>query len=109
MNLPSVKTLQRINGGISRITAQTLRLRLDLCKVLGPERDWSAERTLDGCACVLNSAGSVEALFGPDSCTRPVLLYINLGDTYDTTLLYEPSKNRFSVGSWGDYAERHNL
>lgn len=110
MNLPSVKTLQRITGDGDRgqrATAHTLRARIGCYRLLGPERDWSVERTLDGCNKLLGGYG-VEAIFGSDSCT-PVLLYINLGDTYDTTLLYEPAKDRFSVGSWGDYAERHNL
>lgn len=31
--------------------------------------------------------------------------YINFGDTYDTTIIY--FKNRFSVGCWGDIAERY--
>ena len=112
MNLPSVNTLQRITGDgdrahkhpVERITAQTLRSKLDCYRLL----DWTADATLDACNRVLGGYG-VEAIFGPDSCTRPVLLYINLGDTYDTTLLYEPAKDRFSVGSWGDYVERHNL
>lgn len=104
MNLPSVKTLLRIRN--ERITAQALRSKLDCYRLLGPE--WTADVTLDACNRVLGGYG-VEAIFGPDSCTWPVLLYINLGDTYDTTLLYEPAKDRFSVGCWGDYVERHNL
>lgn len=34
-----------------------------------------------------------------------VLLYINRGDTYDDTLLYETDTEKFYVGSWGDWAE----
>ena len=29
-----------------------------------------------------------------------------MGDTYDTTLLYDHKTGRFSVGSWGDIVER---
>jgi hypothetical protein len=34
------------------------------------------------------------------------LSYVNKGDTYDTTLLYDHKTGRFSVGSWGDIVER---
>jgi hypothetical protein len=34
------------------------------------------------------------------------LSYVNMGDTYDTTLLYDHKTGRFSVGSWGDVVER---
>ena len=36
-----------------------------------------------------------------------VALYVNMGDTYETTLLYETDKDRFLVTSWGDWVE-HN-
>ena len=34
-----------------------------------------------------------------------VLLYVNLGDTYDTTLCYDTNKKRFFVGDWGGWVE----
>ncbi len=33
--------------------------------------------------------------------------YINMGDTYATTILFESDSERFTVGSWGDIVERH--
>ena len=33
------------------------------------------------------------------------ILYINLGDTYTPTVLYDTLLNRFFVCSWGDYIE----
>jgi hypothetical protein len=33
--------------------------------------------------------------------------YINMGDTYSTTILFESDAARFSVGCWGDIVERH--
>ncbi len=35
-----------------------------------------------------------------------VLLYVNKGDTYAETLLYETNTGTFYVGSWGDWVER---
>ena len=34
-------------------------------------------------------------------------LYVNTGDTYSATLLYDCHKERFYVTSWGDYVESH--
>jgi hypothetical protein len=31
--------------------------------------------------------------------------YVNMGDTYDTTLLLDTRKDRFLVTSWGDFVE----
>jgi hypothetical protein len=35
-----------------------------------------------------------------------VALYVNMGDTYDTTILYDATRNRFYATSWGDWVER---
>lgn len=35
------------------------------------------------------------------------VLYVNLGDTYLDTILYETDEERFRVGSWGDWVELH--
>jgi protein-L-isoaspartate O-methyltransferase len=32
-----------------------------------------------------------------------VILYVNLGDTYETTLVYDIKKTTFLVTSWGDF------
>jgi hypothetical protein len=34
-----------------------------------------------------------------------LLLYVNFGDTYDETLIFNPTRTSFEVGSWGDYVE----
>jgi hypothetical protein len=38
--------------------------------------------------------------------SRDGISYVNMGDTYDTTLLFDYKTGRFSVGSWGDVVER---
>lgn len=35
-----------------------------------------------------------------------IALYINMGDTYDTTIVYDTENNEFEVSSWGDWFER---
>lgn len=34
-----------------------------------------------------------------------ILLYVNMGDTYDTTICYDTEGEEFFVGSWGDFVE----
>jgi hypothetical protein len=34
-----------------------------------------------------------------------ILVYVNLGDTYDKTILFDPDEEEFSIGSWGDFVE----
>lgn len=35
------------------------------------------------------------------------LLYVNMGDPYKPTLMFDTRTVRFLVGNWGDYIERH--
>ncbi len=44
---------------------------------------------------------------GPVAMSGPPYEYINMGDTYDTTLIYKKDSDRLSIGNWGDIAERH--
>jgi len=36
-----------------------------------------------------------------------VALYVNMGDTYDTTLIYDTETHEFQVTSWGDWCEAY--
>lgn len=51
----------------------------------------------------------VEALGEVDMHDGPPFEYINQGDTYDTTLVYNHRKGTLFVSSWGDVAERNRL
>ena len=33
------------------------------------------------------------------------VLYVNMGDTYDTTILFDTRTERYLLSSWGDYVE----
>jgi hypothetical protein len=35
-----------------------------------------------------------------------VALYVNMGDTYVPTLIYDVKKQKFIVASWGDWYEK---
>jgi len=51
----------------------------------------------------------VEGLGEPDPYETPKWApryeYINMGDTYDTTLIYDREENRLFIGDWGTIAE----
>lgn len=49
----------------------------------------------------------VEGIDDPESCVNCAAAYVNLGDTYITTLMYDYRNDQFIVSSWGDYAERN--
>lgn len=39
-------------------------------------------------------------------CGRDGITYLNMGDTYDFTILFDSRSERFSTGCWGDVVER---
>ena len=50
----------------------------------------------------------VEGLGPPRSGDyAPPYEYLNAGDTYSTTLIYDRDRDRLFVGSWGDLVEKH--
>jgi hypothetical protein len=50
----------------------------------------------------------VEGLGTPRSGDyAPPYEYLNAGDSYSATLIYDRDKDRLFVGSWGDVAEKH--
>jgi hypothetical protein len=36
------------------------------------------------------------------------LFYVNMGDAYDLTFMYDVVEHKFSVQSWGDWMEAHD-
>jgi hypothetical protein len=42
-----------------------------------------------------------------DECGKDGVTYLNMGDTYDYTVLFTSENERFFTGSWGDYIEAH--
>jgi len=42
----------------------------------------------------------------PDDMGPPRYEYVNMGDTYAATLIFDREKDRLSIGTWGDIAER---
>lgn len=86
---PSIDSLQK-KLGITKSAATTIKRAMDNGK---PKIALNlAEKAMGGYG--------VESLY-PD---YPDFHYVNMGDTYSTTLCY--NGNMFHIGSWGDYVEK---
>lgn len=70
--------------------------------------NWRRTIVLDAINNLLEGYG-VEGLPGKHDSHRtgPEYQYINMGDTYSTTLIYKRSSDRLFIGNWGDVVERN--
>ena len=92
-----------------RETAETVCERLGLWEISGRLPCLRADVAMDYSDHVMEGFG-VEHVEGSelDAYWRTTrLLYVNMGDPYDATLLFDPQLDRFLLGSWGDYVERY--
>ncbi|NBT35503.1 MAG: hypothetical protein EBT03_08185 [Betaproteobacteria bacterium] len=106
MATPSIKSL-RDGLGIDAIKAKILKAKLEKADY-GTVQD--VDRALEFANGAMEAYG-VEAVRGDIPRRSPyadiVLLYVNTGDTYNTTLVYDTHKDKFLVASVGDWVERH--
>lgn len=111
MRAPSLKTLRqqlsRYAGKMTfsvETTAKMIRLMiLDI-----PDHHKMIDRVLDHCNTLLHGYG-VESIQGHEQIDRYYynihILYVNMGDTYEPTILYDTLKERWYCCSWGDIVE----
>jgi hypothetical protein len=99
MRLPSVKTLLRIAD--CNEDAREMRKILERYHNR-PHKMLSEVSKFIG-ACGVEYIEPAE----PSQYEDRGLYYINVGDTYITTLCYDSEKNRIIVSSWGDIVEKN--
>lgn len=120
---PSIKTLEAAFPGHGKmlrkiIDAEAITAKgVDMTGLLPETARWvrscfnypnEVEIQLHAASELLEAHG-VEAIFG-DRITRPDFEYVNMGDTYATTLAYDHTKDRFmvtTVGGWIEHQERN--
>jgi hypothetical protein len=90
----------RIGGPAVKTMSERLRISKADAQKLKDMMDTGAPRILQAADGMMDGNG-VERIPG-----RPGLMYVNMGDTYDTTLIYDYKTDRFVVSSWGDIVER---
>jgi hypothetical protein len=54
---------------------------------------------------ILDGHGT-EAIFGDDDPAWPDMEYVNMGDTYLMTILYDYTKSKFYAMPWGEWVEQ---
>jgi hypothetical protein len=87
---PSVARMVKVLG-LTKEQAQVLKNLMNAGHV---------SRTLARADKMLDGYGREEL---PSSSGR--VIYVNRGDTYDVTLMFDWAKSRFLIGSWGDLVE----
>lgn len=113
MRAPSVKSLLRIEG-MDTDVAKRLRgyIHGDKVPIQAATRGWDRNERILREADIAIGGHGVENIWDkrlgdPNGCWGyPRWAYINMGDTYAATLLYDYTTRTFRVGCWGDVAER---
>jgi hypothetical protein len=108
MRKPSIHTLRKLFDA-DRSKARTLRRALLHARDGWLPDHYAIDKALD-LANELLEAHGVEAIHSGsvwDGYYCDIAcLYVNRGDTYDTTLLYDTARGIFLVQSYGDWIER---
>lgn len=68
---------------------------------------WRVTVALDAINHLLDGDGVLGLGRGTSPDYAPPYEYINMGDTYSTTLIYRRRTDSLSIGCWGDIVERH--
>lgn len=109
--IPSVATIGAIRG-ITRTQAVAIRQAMHVYTMhkggytnMCPGTLTTKWGVLDRISDILNAHG-VEYIPEGKGKRSPSITYVNMGDTYDTTILVV--NGRFRVGCWGDIVERGN-
>lgn len=96
MNIPTTK--QVIKCGFDTIIANMIRTTLE-------EHANTPNRCLNKIDIIMNGHG-VERIEKGKNSKSPSIRYVNMGDTYDTTIMYV--NGCYRVGDWGSIVERGN-
>ena len=100
-NNPSLSTALEIRQTIKQINNREIRPRVGLGKLNALLRGFGLEE--------INGQDGNGNYRQPNQFVNPVAIYINMGDTYDTTVLYATQSGRAIITSWGDWVGRRGM
>lgn len=107
--IPSVKTIMRLRYGnqvpIAADDAQRIRHEMEYATSASYFSNNAMRNALSRIDRILRGFG-VEWIEPGNNARSPGIDYVNMGDTYETTVLL--IKGRFRIGCWGDIVERGN-
>lgn len=116
MAIPSIKTIRRLTDYYRMPPRAAGLIRKEFEKLLAFNRKGEEQELEDVDAVLENlnkllSGHGVEAIRSSDAWVSSyygdiVALYINAGDTYNPTIVYDTDNGKFSVESYGDWIER---
>lgn len=116
--LPSIKTLESAFPGRGKELRQALKMtRSQLAEhPAGKARMAECYHPLRTCDIRLHALDSIAGTHGveyiahEDDASHGVygLWYLNAGDSYSATIIYDHRVSRYRVASWGDIVERHS-
>ena len=102
MQIPSQKTLEKLT---TPEKAAKIREILGNYRQLFPYSAPAPRNTFKIISEILGGYG-YEYIFHGKNKKSPAIHYVNMGDTYETTVLFV--NGRFRVGCWGDIVEKGN-
>jgi len=103
---------------VSSPLVQNLINKLGICRkdALKLKSKMKNARTYSEIDATLDMANQMMNGHGVESIDRPdyidgyyyytSILYVNMGDTYSTTLMYLTDRSCFEIGNWGSYVEK---
>lgn len=92
---------QLIDGKKSTRSYESVRKWLEQCH----NEPTLTERRMCALNEILEGHG-VEAIFHGSDPMHPDAVYVNMGETYAATILYDYRSGTFKVTSWGDWVEK---
>lgn len=102
-NIPTVKFM--MNRGFTKEQATFIRKAIERYYKKYPFNHPRPTTTLNKISEMLNLCG-VESIPKGNNEKSPEIVYVNSGDTYDTTVMW--INGRFRIGDWGSIFERGN-
>ncbi len=121
LRFPSVKTIQS-RLGVERETAKTIRGLMD--GSIDPYTFQSVQTWVERCyneptaqECEIVAINEVMRGFGDEAITGEtwvdsfhcniIAVYVNMGDPYSGTVLYDTERGSYAVCTWGDWVETY--
>lgn len=111
MNTPSIKTLLKAFPHITKETAHAVKRAM--IEDQPAPREWysqgnKTDRQLETLNALLEGHGVTYAASSDDTTTKAYgIEYVNMGDMYTVTVIYDRKKGRFIVATVGDIIERN--
>lgn len=105
MRHPSVQRIESVLG-LTRADAREIREFMECVERFeGADRHWAVYNQLSAIERVIGGHG-IEGIPNPARTYEDEVSYVNMGDPYTPTVMWDCADERFRVGCWGDLIEK---